>query len=614
MKSVMYVFCFTLLSLCVQLSGVAQINYTVSDSHRSALIEGQYLGLIVDTSNSLTIEKALVKKFNQSPDGYQMLRKQDVNHWGKMHLKIENKHSYLLEFPDHRLDFIDVYFLENNQIIKSYHSGDHRSFDSRPITHKNFIFPIPKTEGPVLTVIYKTRAHQNAGFGCLLRSTPFFVKYSTYEYLMLGVFYGILFLVFTLNVLVFLKNKSLSPLYYSLYIFSFIVFSMSQDGFLFQFIWPSDLSMYNYVFEIAVFLAVIFQYLYAFTFLDIKKYSPRFYKLCLVVLSVRVLFFVCFLISPNTSNSTLLYDSLTLLPLYYASIKVYKKGYLPARLFIVGNTFFYLGMTVHALESFGLLDNRSVFTVYSSQLGVMIEMLTQTLAFADKLNFEKKQKLDLQSQLINSLKKNEKLQVMLIEEFKEKEYLKDKVNRELEIKVSERTNELQLSMEQISIQSQQIEKMNQEMDKAYYDLKKQGKKNLSEKVFRISSEEDFIEAFSSDQDCLEFLVKLKWNPFVCPKCQNSSAVKGIKPYTRRCKNCNFVDSATANTILHSTRIPLLKAFQIIMHVFHDRKTSLESLAQKLELRKGTVYDFAKKVKKKKENLKEVSLKGVFLND
>ena len=595
-----------------------------TDVETQGLAAGDHVFEVIVTDNKgalTTIKKTItVNRVNQAPtvsitsptNG--TIFKEGVSHWCKFKLNTKGVNSSLLiEFPDHRLDYIDFYVFDETGIIFQNNTGDQREYKSRLIHHKNFVFSLPKTRNNEITIIYKAMANQNAGFGCILRTVPFFINYSITEYLSLGVFYGILLLIFFLNFAVFAKNRSQSPLFYSLYVLAFALFSMSQDGLLYEFIWPVKWPMYNYTFEVAIFLSVVFQYLYAFDFLELKVRTPKLYIFCLGFLIFRTTIFAYFILYPNANNTTLLYDSITLLPLYFAAIIIYKQGYIPARLFIVGNTFFYLGVGIHALESFGLLDNRSVITVYAAQFGVMIEMLAQTLAFADKLNFEKVQKLEIQRQLISSLHKNEQLQDTLIEELKEKELLKEKVNRELEEKVTERTVELQNSMEQISLQSNQIENMNKALDKAYYDLKKQRKQSLTEKVFRVTSEEDFIEAFTTEQDCLAFLAKIKWNPFCCSKCFGNNNVKGVKPYTRRCTSCNFVDSVTANTILHRTRIPLVKAFKIISHVFHDKKTPLESLALEIDLRKATVYDFAKKVKIKKHKLKKMSLEGVFLN-
>ena len=49
--------------------------------------------------------------------------------------------AMLLEvaFPLH--DNIDVYLLDNNKLIKTYHTGDQHPFTSRPLNHRNFLFP-----------------------------------------------------------------------------------------------------------------------------------------------------------------------------------------------------------------------------------------------------------------------------------------------------------------------------------------------------------------------------------------------------------------------------------------------------------------------------------------
>ena len=370
--------------------------------------------------------------------------------------------------------------------------------------------------------------------------------------------------------------------------------------------------MYNYGYEIAIFGAVIFQYLYAFYFLPIKKEAAYWAKISLIFIAIRTLIFIIFIFTQEPELTLLIIDGITLIPLYISSVVVFRKGFVPARLFIVGNFFFYIGFIVHGLESLGLFSHTNIFTVYAAQIGIILEMMAQILGFADKLNFERREKIAAQSKLIHSLQEKGELQKELIIELQEKEFLKDKVNRELEDKVAERTLKLQYTIEQVALQSKKIEELNIEMDRAIYFQKKEHKVSLTEKVFHISSDSDFDAIFKTDHDCLTFILQLKWNPYHCSKCNGINYQDGVKPFTRRCINCNYIDSITSNTILHGSRISPLKAFKIITHIIQQRKESLENLSIELNLRKATVYDFAKRIRENISNHNIKSMEELFL--
>lgn len=75
--------------------------------------------------------------------------------------------------------------------------------------------------------------------------------------------------------------------------------------------------------------------------------------------------------------------------------------------------------------------------------------------------------------------------------------------------------------------------------------------------------DDFRKAFSSEEDCLNYLIKEKWgNGYKCIKCGNDQYGKGRRWCYRRCKKCGYDESVTANTMFHKCKLGLLRAFEI----------------------------------------------------
>jgi len=72
--------------------------------------------------------------------------------------------------------------------------------------------------------------------------------------------------------------------------------------------------------------------------------------------------------------------------------------------------------------------------------------------------------------------------------------------------------------------------------------------------------------FRSEQDCLEYLVRIRWpEGFICPGCGSSDAwVTGRGLFM--CKQCKRQTSVTAGTIFHQSRKPLALWFRAMWHV------------------------------------------------
>lgn len=81
----------------------------------------------------------------------------------------------------------------------------------------------------------------------------------------------------------------------------------------------------------------------------------------------------------------------------------------------------------------------------------------------------------------------------------------------------------------------------------------------------------FNRDFRNEDDCRQFLFAIKWEDgFVCRRCGHTKCWKGRTAFHARCKNCDYDESLTANTIFHKIQIPLMKAFAMSFHIVNCR--------------------------------------------
>ena len=72
---------------------------------------------------------------------------------------------------------------------------------------------------------------------------------------------------------------------------------------------------------------------------------------------------------------------------------------------------------------------------------------------------------------------------------------------------------------------------------------------------------EFNKRFSSNEDCYNYLVEIKWRkPYQCSRCGCTKSYKGRTYYYRRCKQCGYDESVMANTVFHGIKMPILKHF------------------------------------------------------
>lgn len=122
---------------------------------------------------------------------------------------------------------------------------------------------------------------------------------------------------------------------------------------------------------------------------------------------------------------------------------------------------------------------------------------------------------------------------------------------------------------------------------------------------------EFMEKFSSNESCYEYLALLKWqNGYSCSDCSHGEFSKGRLPSARRCKKCKYDESATAGTLFHKVKFEIKKAFWIVYQVISSKSgVSSMQLSRDLELRKNTAWAFKRKVQEMMQSSENEALSG-----
>lgn len=83
---------------------------------------------------------------------------------------------------------------------------------------------------------------------------------------------------------------------------------------------------------------------------------------------------------------------------------------------------------------------------------------------------------------------------------------------------------------------------------------------------------EFRNRFHSEEDCLNYLIDIKWGQgYECIKCKGKAYGKGRQWFYRRCKQCGYDESVTANTLFHKCKLGLLRAFEMAFRLSVKKK-------------------------------------------
>src|SRR5262245_60102633 len=109
---------------------------------------------------------------------------------------------------------------------------------------------------------------------------------------------------------------------------------------------------------------------------------------------------------------------------------------------------------------------------------------------------------------------------------------------------------------------------------------------------------DFQKRFPDEAACLAYLEKLRWpNGFRCPNCEHDVGYRLEYRQLIQCAVCRQQVSATAGTIVHKTKTPLLKWFWMVYLIAQDKGgVSTLRLSKDLGMHYDTVWHIVHKIR------------------
>jgi len=341
---------------------------------------------------------------------------------------IHNVYRWILELED--LNFSEVAFYQTKDGVhyNIAKSGLDFPFYERSVIHKNNLFMVDLPEGTSHYVYLKFRVSRPVKGSFALWGYRNMLAFSNTQYFMLALFYGIALAMILYNLFLFLTIRDAAYIYYVGYILSMVLYTSSQDGIGFQYLWPSEPIINDHVQHASIFGFLIFALLYAHSFLKPIFKSSALNRVFISVIVFRTAIFIAGLtVFPGLLNIPF-FDILAMLFIYSIAVYAFFRGYTPARFFILAFTMLFIGFAITSLAGIGLFRGVE-YLQYALNVGVTCEMILLSLSLADRIKLLMEDRSQAREQVINQLQ--------------EKEQLKDRLNRMLEEKVLERTKELE---------------------------------------------------------------------------------------------------------------------------------------------------------------------------
>jgi signal transduction histidine kinase len=359
--------------------------------------------------------------------------------------------NWYLEIEYPLLDYINLYILDGEDRFIVKKTGDRLRFNSREVNYRNFVFDLTETPNSVTTYYLRFQTSSSMNFPLKFWLKKTFFDHETSEIIILGIFYGAVIIMIIYNAFLFIGFLDKSYVYNVLFITSWGLAQLSLNGLAFQYIWPNCIWWANVNIPFFIFASVLTSNQFARSLLITKKNAPLWDK----ILNVKsILFGIGMILSltiPYAITIRLASASgfITVVALLLTAIQCLRFGVRTAYFFLVAWGFYFFGVILFALKSFGVLPSNFI-TNWSIQVGAFALLVLFSIAVQDRINRERREKFLAQKSALENEQK-------LVKTLKESE-------RVLEEKVNERTKELFNKNVSLKMSTEKLQESAKELD------------------------------------------------------------------------------------------------------------------------------------------------------
>lgn len=332
----------------------------------------------------------------------------------------------LLEVAFPTLDRID-YFGPNGEHLSA---GDRLSFATRPVAHRNFVFPLHLDGWKSGTVWLRVESEGTLTIPLRVWQTEAFWQNSNVGYALHSVFLGMLLALALYNLMQWFSLRDATYLSYVLFVTSMALGLQSLSGLGNEFLWPGWPAWGNLAFVFGFAAAGLSGALLTRGFLDTQRRMPRVDG---AVIGLALLFALCMLlplVAPYRLAAILTtFTGISFsLVVVLVGVRSWRAAVAGAGSFVLAWAMLLLGVVVFGLGNLSFLPSTS-FSLYAIQTGTVLEILLLSFALADRTkglrreaDAAQKEALESEQQRVGDLKRsNARLERRIVERGEELE-------------------------------------------------------------------------------------------------------------------------------------------------------------------------------------------------
>lgn len=354
--------------------------------------------------------------FAMLPDGNPAFGFQTGAYW--FHLPVENRQHdeplWILVQEYALSDTLDLYLRYPDGHVEHTAGGDHVPFADRYIRYRHPNFRLDLPAGERVELLLRVRSESSMQVPLTLYTPKAFAELLRDAQFSNGLYYGIVLALLCYNLVLWLMLRDASYFWYLLHTGAFGLVLFTLNGYGFEYLWPTSAWLADASIPLSICLALIGMQLFARSFLDLRTRWRTGDVVCLAVvgffalLGIAATWLPYSIATPIASRAVLLGVAWIIV----ATIVMLRRGYLPARLFLIAWALFLTGTAAFTLLAFGVVP-QNFWTQNGVQVGSAMELLLLSLALGKRYASLREQNIRIVQET------NEKLERGLVDRTRE---------------------------------------------------------------------------------------------------------------------------------------------------------------------------------------------------
>lgn len=288
------------------------------------------------------------------------------------------------------IDLLDVYQPQDLAQDGGWHhvaTGDRRPFGSRPVAHRDYLFPMTLPADSHTTIYLRYSSQGPVDINLSLLDPNKLAETLSREQLAYGVYFGCVLMLLVWSGLVFVAVRDNAFLAYFGYVSVFGVYMTVNTGFAYQYFWPDSPAWANACLPVLLCLSLVTALEFSTTILRARDYTPRLYHVARVLQALAA---VAIALTPFIEYAVLI-KPVTFL-IFIAVVFMIALGVIcllagsrPARFYVVAWGAFLAGSVIFLLKNFGVVTH-TFMSQHAWQVGALLEMILLSMTLSSRMN------------------------------------------------------------------------------------------------------------------------------------------------------------------------------------------------------------------------------------